>query len=538
MNKICGFVLLAAVGVVAVGAAQNPPARPGVQQSQIVSNYNASAMDSPSPAQMYCAGFMTKEHVKDNVHVVGGAYSPETTRFEAGSVVYLEGADVEEGQRYEILRALKDPNEYEIFPGQRSLVRRTGQVYSEIGRVKVRIKQSKIAVADAEMTCSEIVPGDIAIPFVEKPTPFFRRTTNFDMFAAPNGKATGRIVLAKEFDNYLGFGNVVYVNIGSNQGVKVGDYLRTTRNYDQIRDNPESSLAFRAKVTEDTQKHPSGFNIRSKARELPRRSLGEMIVIGVTPTTATGLMTLSLEAVQVGDRVELEEERPVVEQAAGPSTSTAFTPALAQAEEEAAQQTAQAQPPTVYCSANPATVRLGESSTITCTATSPMDRQVTLHFSSPVGQLTPRMNRVTLDTTGLEPGPVVVSTTATDEGGLSASASTTVTVEAAPAVPVASKIAELEFKPNSSYVNNQAKAILDDIALRLQREPSMTVLLVGSATATENPQLSTQRGTNAGTYLSKTKGIDASRIQSKPSAQPNGNKVEVWVVPAGAPAPQ
>jgi outer membrane protein OmpA-like peptidoglycan-associated protein len=167
-----------------------------------------------------------------------------------------------------------------------------------------------------------------------------------------------------------------------------------------------------------------------------------------------------------------------------------------------------------------------------------MDRQVTLHFSAPLGQLTPRANRVTLDTTGLQPGPVVVNATATDEGGLSASASTTVTVEAAPAVPVASKIAELDFKPNSSYVNNQAKAVLDDVALRLQRDTSTTVLLIGSATATENPQLGTQRGTNAGTYLSKTKGIDPSRIQSKPSAQPDGNKVEVWIVPAGAPAPQ
>jgi len=529
MNKLFGFVLLTVV----VGTAQNPPARPGVQHSQIISSYNANAMDSPSPAQMYCAGFITREHVKNNVHVVGGANSPETTRFEAGSVVYLEGSNLEEGQRYEILRALRDPNQYEAFPGQRWAVGRAGQVYSEIGRVKVRVKKSKVAVADAEMTCSDIVPGDIAIPFVEKQTPFFRKATNFDMFAPPNGKATGRIVLAKDFDNYLGFGNIVYLNIGSKQGLKVGDYVRTTRNYSQINDSPERSLALRAKVTEDTQKNPSRFSISGR---LPRRSLGEMIVIGVTPTTATGLITLSLEDIQVGDRVELEEELPVEQ--AGPSTATAFTPALAQAEEQAAQQAAQAQPPTVYCSANPATVRVGESSTITCTATSPLDRQVTLHFSAPVGQLTPRINRVTLDTTGLEPGPVVVTTTATDDAGLSSSASTTVTVEAAPAVPVANKVAELGFKPNSAYVNNQAKAILDDIALRLQREPSTTVLLVGSAAPTENPQLSTQRATNAGTYLSKTKGIDASRIQSKPSDQPNGNKAEVWIIPAGAPAPQ
>ena len=529
MNKICVCLLLAAI----LGAAQNPPARPGVQQSQVVAGANTNAINAPSPSQMYCAGFMTREHVKDDVHVVGGEHSPEVTRFESGTVVYLEGANVKEGETYEILRELRDPNEYEAYPGQRSLVSRTGQPYAEIGRVKVRVKQEKVAVADAEMTCSEIVPGDIAIPFVQKQIPFFRKATNFDVFAAPSGKATGRIVMGKEFDGYLGYGNVAYVNIGSNDGVKIGDYLRALRNYQEIQDDPERSLSFKAKITEDTLKHASSFDVRRQAKELPRRSLGEMIVIGLTPTTATGLITRSLEELHVGDGVELEEEQPVVEQ---PSTTTAFTPAIAQAEEQAVQNTPQ--PPTIYCSANPATVRVGESSTITCTANSPMDRQVTLHFSAPVGQLTPRMNRVTLDTTGLQPGPVVINATAIDEGGLSASTSTTVTVEAAPAVPIASKIAELTFKPNSSYVNNQAKAILDDVALRLQRDTSTTVLLVGSATATENPQLGTQRGTNAGTYLSKTKGIDPSRIQSKPAAQPDGNKVEVWIVPAGAPAPQ
>ena len=90
MNKIFGCLLLIAV----FGAAQNPPARPGVQQSQVVAGANTNAMNAPSPSQMYCAGFMTREHVKNDVQVVGGEHSPEVTRFEAGTVVYLKGSDV------------------------------------------------------------------------------------------------------------------------------------------------------------------------------------------------------------------------------------------------------------------------------------------------------------------------------------------------------------------------------------------------------------------------------------------------------------
>ena len=30
---------------------------------------------------------------------------------------------------------------------------------------------------------------------------------------------------------------------------------------------------------------------------------------------------------------------------------------------------------------------------------------------------------------------------------------------------------ELDFKPNSSYVDNRSKAVLDDVALKLQQDP-------------------------------------------------------------------
>ena len=39
---------------------------------------------------------------------------------------------------------------------------------------------------------------------------------------------------------------------------------------------------------------------------MPRRSLGELIVLSATPTSATGMITFALEEVHVGDEVELE----------------------------------------------------------------------------------------------------------------------------------------------------------------------------------------------------------------------------------------
>jgi outer membrane protein OmpA-like peptidoglycan-associated protein len=84
-------------------------------------------------------------------------------------------------------------------------------------------------------------------------------------------------------------------------------------------------------------------------------------------------------------------------------------------------------------------------------------------------------------------------------------------------------------------VDNRAKAILDDDALRLQRDASATLILEGSSNPSENEALATQRAENAKTYLTKSKGIDATRIQTRTAPTKNGATVGVIMVPAGTP---
>jgi hypothetical protein len=93
----------------------------------------------------------------------------------------------------------------------------------------------------------------------------------------------------------------------------------------------------------------------------------------------------------------------------------------------------------------------------------------------------------------------------------------------------------LDFKPNSAYVDNRSKAILDDVALKLQHEPTSTATLFGAADDGEPARLATQRAENAKTYLTTSKGIDPQRIETKQGGQ--GRTVDVWTVPAGATAP-
>jgi len=275
----------------------------------------------PTYADLYCAGFINKQLLPNANYVAGGLQTPNTTKFVTGDIVYLAGSGYSLGAQYTILRELEDQNRYEVFPGQRKTLAATGQPYGEIGRVRVVDTRSKMAIAQIEFSCDPINPGDIAVPFAEKTAVSFHPPARFDQFAPPGGKLTGRIVLARDFDSVLGPGMKVYMNVGTNQGVKVGDYFRAVRSYEADLHDPVDSLSFMASTAEDTQKSPPTIegNWMTKTRtwghhgpdihvnDLPRRAVGELVIIGVTPTTSTGMIVFALEDVHVGDNVELDE---------------------------------------------------------------------------------------------------------------------------------------------------------------------------------------------------------------------------------------
>ena len=197
-------------------------------------------------------------------------------------------------------------------------------------------------------------------------------------------------------------------------------------------------------------------------------------------------------------------------------------------------------PPTITCSATPTTVKSGDSSTITCQGNSPDNRPLTYAWNATAGRVSGNGTTATLDTAGAPAGPITINTTVSDDRPLTASATSSVNVEVPPPPPQASKLNEILF-PNEKKpwrVDNTAKAVLDDVALRLQREPESKAVVVGFATAGEsrektNQNLAAQRAFNTKEYLTKEKGIDPSRIEIRTGTGEN-QTAEIWLVPAGA----
>jgi hypothetical protein len=306
--------------VLIAGAAWAQDAANTAEVSEGLSPTNASfpteRVQTPTYADLYCAGFISKTTLPDANFVAGGLQTPSTTKFTRGDLIYLKGSGYAAGAQYEIVRALRDINEYEMYPGEKKLLKATGQPYEEVGRIKIVDTRNKsAAIAQIEYACDAINPGDTAVPFAEKPTVSFHSPIRFDRFLPSGSRVSGRIVMGKDFDSVLANGQKLYINVGSNQGVKVGDFFRAVRSYEEDLNDPVDSLSFKAAIAEDTQKKTPSVDPKMftkgngpviHVRDLPRRAVGEMVVIGVTPTTATAMIVFALEDVHSGDGVELD----------------------------------------------------------------------------------------------------------------------------------------------------------------------------------------------------------------------------------------
>lgn len=524
-----GLILVVLTGVLLpkLGYSQQPPATPA---PQIQAAHGPTQVgNTPTPSDMYCSGYITADHVPDKLFVAAGHNSPDQTRY-AGPLdtIFIHGSGMQAGERYQIVRHARDMNHYEAFSGQRSGVREAGELYFELAIVRITDVQKNTGIAVFELSCADVLPGDVAIPLVEREAPPFRNVS-LDRYSPPGGKVQGRILMAQDFDTFVGSKYKVYLSIGADKGLKPGDYLRATRTYSSTYHDPEAGMSLKASNYEDTQVNPQKLPV-GDVSSLPRRTLGNMIVLQVHKHSATAMILTSLEDIKVGDGVELMDvsNAPVL---------PPIQPSFSNAPEPGANSAANAQPPHITCTVAPTSLRAGESANVSCNAASPDNRPLNITFVANGGKLSSNRNQATLDTTDTPSGPIAVRATAFDDRQMSASTVVTVNVEApAPALPTPQKLMELDYKTGSAYVDNRSKAVLDDVALKMQQDPNLNAVLAGQAQPGEGGTMALRRAQNAMEYLTKSKGIDPQRIQVKASTEP-GQKVEVWTLPAGAALP-
>ncbi len=208
--------------------------------------------------------------------------------------------------------------------------------------------------------------------------------------------------------------------------------------------------------------------------------------------------------------------------------------------------------PTVTCDVTSSSSQVNDGDRVTFRATGTGDG-LSYTWSTSAGQLSSTTGtEVTLDTTGLGDTNVTVtvnvatSRTRCDQPCGGGSCSTSVRVVKLVPPPVVNPVplcGPIFFPFNSARINNEHKACLDDIALRLQQDPRASTVIDGHRDSSERVGISLTRANNARDYLTNEKGIDAARITIRnfgdtcphESGDPNLNRrVEFWLIPADA----
>ena len=261
-----------------------------------------------------CSGFYSDQKLPEEFRVISGEQSNIKITFTRGDYIYINrGQDkgVRVGDRFNVVRP--DANQMGVqsvwiketdvpwFKWQQKLMKAMGTPYIDAGQVRVVNVQPKVSIAQVNFSCDYMQRGDVLVPYQDRPSPPFKDRAAFDHFAPVSGKPVAMLVIGKDLTANYGQNSTVYVNLGTSQGVKVGDYYRIFRY--------QGSHAETVPQTKGYQYTMYGYGSapeRYQWNDLPREILGDGIVFNVSRNSSTMMITFSHGEIYAGDYVEVE----------------------------------------------------------------------------------------------------------------------------------------------------------------------------------------------------------------------------------------
>jgi hypothetical protein len=338
-KSLAALLALFTCGLINVVSAQTPSssATPdGAQQQQQAAGPTVLVPEERGPAsaagstELYCAGFIQYAPAPNDLQVVGGEQEQEQRVYGEGDYVYInagsqEGVSV--GQEFSVIRPR----------GQfkTSLSKKHGWlgVYTqELGQLRVTDVKDRVSVAVVTHSCETILLGDLLRAAPQRVSPTKRMEVGLDRFSDPSGKQKGRIVLARDGREMVSESQVVFIDLGTEDNIKPGDFFTIYRpvgrgNITRFRDEevtPAASGGFESErfkggkfsIKSQRVKDPnfngvygpiiSSIDVKHKRPRLPRKIVGELVVLSVQKRTATAVITRVAQEVHTGDNVELQ----------------------------------------------------------------------------------------------------------------------------------------------------------------------------------------------------------------------------------------
>jgi hypothetical protein len=322
-------MFLALLGLAANASGQEPFRQPmprATPTPKLVVNRTRKEMPVAARNNLYCAGYIQNAPVNTDFEVVGSTDEREQNIYAENDYVYINrGANrgVKVGDMFAVTRPRGK------FDSRFSRKGNLGIYVQEVGAVEVVNVKSEVSIARVFSSCDNFLLGDLLQPIPARVSPVFQQRPMFDVFAEPTGKARGRIVLARDAREVLSAEQIVYIDLGAEDNVGVGDYLTIYRplgtggvlNSDQresmnARDEGFQSKAYRGGKFSNQAPRKAGSDAegdivtrRDAKKRRPRglrQVVGEMVILNVKERTATALITRNAQEIHTGDMVELQ----------------------------------------------------------------------------------------------------------------------------------------------------------------------------------------------------------------------------------------
>lgn len=286
-------------------------------------------------ASLFCSGHIRYQRFGQTPEIVGAEEEQEQRTYSDGDIVYLNAGSrlaIKEGQTFQIIRPRGD-----VKGVHRQKVGYLGTYVQDIGQLEVFKVREETSAAKITFTCDSALLGDLVVELPVRESPLQRPEANLDRFVDPSGKQVGRLMMARDNRELLTKNDVVYIDLGGEDNVKRGDYLTIYRplgtgnitrvdneeiarnratgfQSDRFRSGGISNQGSRAKdetaVVDANGRYRyrpiTSKEVKDDRPRMPRKIVGEMVILDVQTRTATAIITRVASEVHTGDWVEIQ----------------------------------------------------------------------------------------------------------------------------------------------------------------------------------------------------------------------------------------
>jgi hypothetical protein len=274
---------------------------------------------------VYCAGYVQSSPIDTSRKIVGAVEEQDGFFYSENNVVYINAGANKGVQVGDMLTVVRPRGQVKTRWTRKGSL---GFYAQEVGALEVIRVKPQVSVARVKMSCDNLLLGDLVQPMQVRVAPEYNQRPPLDLYADPNGKKVGRLFMSRDNAEVLTRDYIVYIDLGAEDNVQVGDYLTIFRRLGSgnpyfgdwgetvsARDPGFQSFEYKGGRFSNQAPRKSGNQAKGKVvtteaakddRPYIRKVVGEMVILNVKERTATAVITRTAQEIHTGDWVEVQ----------------------------------------------------------------------------------------------------------------------------------------------------------------------------------------------------------------------------------------